>query len=157
MKPNSLLYNYRALVISVNAPDSITALVDHGFRSWAMRQFRLTGVESLSPRQSPKDKRDVVKANLVAHKIILEKVLKPDSKTGMNILMSPEKPAFSGLFHASIFLPFRGRFSEPYCIKYAGLELFDVCAFMRDVCSGRISQEVAISFIGDVNPKSFIR
>ena len=157
MKPNSLLYNYRALVINISAPDSVTALVDHGFRSWVMRQFRLSGVECISPRQAPKEQRDAIRANSMAHKIILEKILKPDNKTGMNILLSPEKPAFSGLFSASIFMPFKGRFAEPYCIKYAGMDLLDVCAVMRDVCSGRLSQEVTLSFIQDVNPKSFVR
>jgi len=156
MKPNSLLYNYQALVINVPGPDAITALVDQGFRSWSMRQFRLAGVQAVSPRSVPKAERDAARGLNLAHTMILNKVLEGKDKKKKNILISPEKPSFAGLFVASVFLPVTNM-KEHYCIKYAGLELFDVCAFMRDVCAGRMTQELALAFIEDVAPISFSR
>lgn len=155
MKPNSLLYNYQAKVIGVPSPDSLTALVDHGFRSWSMRQFRLAGVQAAMPRGVPKSERDAIKGTNLANRMILERVLGGSDRRS-NILISPEKPSFTGLFVASVFLPVT-KSKEHYCLKYAGIDLFDVCSFMKDVCSGRLTQELALAFIDEVKPFSFSR
>lgn len=158
-KPSPMLYNYKALVISIPSPDSITALVDHGFRSWSMRQFRLAGVSLPDPRSLPKGGlRDSARSKSAELRKVLEMILNPDgSSKGKNILISPEKPAFSGHFSANVFVAVGGSPDPCYCIKHAGIHWFDVCTFMKELCSGSLAVDVGISFIKSIDPKSFIR
>lgn len=157
-KPNSILYNYKALVIKIPSPDSMTVLVDLGFRSWSMRQFRLAGVQSSDPRSAPKGPvRDQLKSCIAQQRKLLEMIAMPDDKQGVNILLSSEKPTYSGNFSANVFMPVGKKFVREYCVRYADMELFDVSAMMRDVCSGALAIELAIAFIRDVGPISFSR
>ncbi len=156
MKPNNLLYNYVSLVIDVPGPDALTALVDAGFRSWAMRQFRLAGVSCIDPRRALRGPaRDEARTKLATHKKILQSIVMPDGSRGMNILLSPEKPSFAGTFCANVFMSVTN--PGAYCVEYAHMDLFDVCSFMRDVCSEAITEEAAISFVSGVKPISFTR
>lgn len=155
--PSSLLYNFRAAIINVPAADSITALVDHGFRSWCMRQFRLAGVKCDDPRPVPKGpQRDAVRTKLVEYKNILQSIVMPEGGSKMHVLLCPEKPSFSGNFCANVFLPIAGK-ANHYCVKYAGMVLFDVCSFQRDLVSGVMAPELAAAFISECRPKTFVR
>lgn len=157
-RPNSILYNYKALVIRVPSPDSLTVLVDLGFRSWSMRQFRLAGVNSPDPRSTPRGPlRDQVKSDLAQQQKLLEMIALPDGRQGVNILLASEKPSYSGNFAANAFLLVGKKFVPEYCLKYEGKELFDVTSLMRDVCSGALAIQLALAFIQDIGPISFSR
>lgn len=152
----SILYNYGARVMAASAPDSVTALVDHGFRSWAMRQFRLAGVSVLDPRSITRGvARDAARTKIEEQRRVLASIILPEG-AGSSILLCPEKPSFSGQFCARIFMPISGK-SNHYCIRVADSVMLDICAVMRDVCSGVLAVELANSFIKEVSPVGFTR
>ena len=153
--PSTLLYNYKALVVDVNAPDRITALVDQGFRSWTMRQFRLAGVTAPDPRSRPSGReRSALKEALENRRTFLESILKPSNKTGTHILLAPEKPTYAGTFSAGVFMPV-ARSNNQYCISHAGQNYISICSLMRHVAPGDLSIRAAQELVKDCEVRSF--
>lgn len=153
---SKLLYNYSALVIEVTSPSSVTALVDHGFRSWSMRQFRLPGVTAPDPRTYPRgDSREGVKDQINEYRLVLERILCGDKAIKSNVLLCPEKPSFSGHFSSQVYMPTE-EYAPAYCIKMVGKHWLDVAAIMKDLCASRLTVAEATSFIDTVKPRSFV-
>lgn len=153
--PSPLLYNYKALVVDVNSPDKVTALVDQGFRSWTMRQFRLAGVTSPDPRSRPAGRERVaLKEALENRRTFLESVLKPANRSGTHILLAPEKPTYAGTFSAGIFMPVQ-ECNNQYCISHAGHNYISICALMRHVAPGDLSIRAAQEIVTSCVPQSF--
>jgi hypothetical protein len=90
-------------------------------------------------------------------KKVLEMLVKPDDKSGLNVLLSSEKPSHSGNFSAAVWVQVGGTYEPNYCCRFADVLLFDLCKFMRDICSGSLTTELAPSFIRGVSPKHFVR
>lgn len=150
--PGSIIYNYKAKIVAVNSCDSVTALIDCGFRNHMIRQFRLASVPSVNPRKTPRGMdREAAKLRAETYREILEKILGKSM-----VLISPEKPAHAGTFASYVFMEI-DRDEKHYCVKFGQHRLFDVCAFMRDVCTGVLAMELASTFIQDVKLSSFHR
>lgn len=151
---SNLLYNYSALVMEVQSPNTIIALVDHGFRSWSMRQFRLPGVPAPDPRSVPRGPdRDASRAKAARFTEVLGLILNAHPKTC--ILVCPEKPSFSGHFSAGVFMPVKNPHGN-YCVRINGKSWLDVAKLMRDLCTETLSEADARTFITTVEPTDFI-
>lgn len=149
----ALLYNYSALVMEVPSPNTIIALVDHGFRSWSMRQFRLPGVAMPELRSYPRgEARDAARRTIDSYTAILASAISAHPKTC--ILVRPEKPSFSGHFSAQVYLPVK-KPHDSYCTKFSGVTWLDVAKLMKDVCAGKLPEAAAKTFILDVEPVDF--
>jgi hypothetical protein len=155
--PSPLLYNYRALIISVNAVDKVTALVDQGFRSWSMRLFKLAGVIPTDPRSKPPGQERIdIREALVDRQSFLNSILKPEGKEGTNVLVCPEKPSYAGTFAAGLFMPCK-KVHPVYCINHAGRDYLSICALMRHLSSGDIGVAAAQDVVRSVGPTTFHR
>lgn len=155
--PSPLLFNYKALIINVNSVDKVTALVDQGFRSWSMRQFKLAGVPIVDPRSKPTgDERDIFREELNDWRHFLQSILKPEGKTGVNVLVCPEKPSYAGTFAAGIFMPCVV-FNPDYCINHAGRYYLSICAIMRKLATGDIDIKEADRVVYTIQPAAFHR
>lgn len=151
---SNLLYNYSALVMEVQSPNTIIALVDHGFRSWSMRQFRLPGVPSPDPRSFPRGpEREAAREKVARFTDVLSLILSSHPKTC--ILVCPEKPSFSGHFSAGVYLPVKSP-QGVYCTKISGRSWLDVAKLMRHLCTETLSEADARTFITTVEPTDFI-
>ena len=123
-----------------------------------MRQFRLAGITCIDPRNYQKgSQRDFAKGKLVEQRDILKKIVLRSNTAKTSILLAPEKPTYSGNFSANIFMPIVTPKDSSFVIKFADQQLFDICAFMRDVCSGVLAIDDAISFIKDADLRNFVR
>lgn len=155
--PSPLLYNYKALVVDVNSADRVTALVDQGFRSWAMRQFRLAGVSAPDPRSRPSGReRTALKEALENRRHFLESILKPSSRAGMHVLLTPEKPTYAGTFSAGLFMPVRNA-NNQYCIKHGNQFYLSLCSLMRHVAPGDLSIKAAKQLVVTCGVHSFTK
>ena len=153
--PSPLLYNYKALVVDVNSADKVTALVDQGFRSWTMRQFRLAGVSTPDPRSRPAGReRTALKEALENRRSFLEGILKPASRAGTHILLTPEKPTYAGTFSAGIFMPVKNS-NNQYCISHGNQPYLSICALMRHVAPGDLSLRAAQEIVDSCAVRSF--
>jgi hypothetical protein len=155
--PSPLLFNYKALIISVNSSDKVTALVDQGFRSWSMRQFKLAGVPTVDPRSKPiGEDRDRFREELNDRRNLLQSILKPENKTGVNVLLCPEKPSYAGTFAAGIFMPCKNSYVG-YYVSHAGRGYLSVCALMKAIASGEIDTSQAKDIVKAMEPTAFHR